>query len=188
MQADDAERDGHEDAEAAGEAVEAVDQVDDIWHGDEPEDRDGERPRAEIDRPAAAGVGHFVNREAHRIDEHGGGDLPGELPFRAERLQVVPEAEAIHEQAAEEHGKPLLRLAGFQGEDDHQAERDRQHDGRAAEPGRRGGVGFAVLVGVVEADPGFRQPDDPRRGEQGDQKAEAEEKQSVNHGRAVLLL
>ena len=49
VQRHDAERDRHAEAEPAGEAVEAVDQVDDIRHGDEPEDGHRQAPAAEFD-------------------------------------------------------------------------------------------------------------------------------------------
>src|SRR5262249_29301559 len=132
-QADDTERDRHEHAEAARDAIEAVDEIDDIRHSDEPEYGDQiARHVAEGNRHGAAGIGELVDLEIVVIDERGDEQLAGEFYACTEWAHVVPQAEAEHQQRAKQDGEPLRVLLVAQPEDIRQPTRDGDHDWQAA--------------------------------------------------------
>jgi hypothetical protein len=73
-------------------------------------------------------------------------------------------------------------------QDHQQGDRDRQHDRHAAEPRDRAAVHLAILIRVIEADAGVREPDHPRCGEKRDEEAEQQKADREDHATAPFAL
>ena len=181
VNADQSKRHRHEQSQASREAVETVDQIDDIRHGNEPEHGHEIAGRRQVHAPETARIRHLVDAQSHPINQRGRQNLPDELFARAERRKIVPQPEAIHQHTAGQDREPLHRVARLGVKDEQQPERDGQHDRQAAEARDRHFLPLAGLIRLVEADALLRKPDHPWRGQKSDQEAEGEKANGQNH-------
>ncbi len=78
-----------DEAEAGGETVDAIDEVDGVGAGDEPEDGGGEGPPP----LGEFGAGETHDADAGEIGDDGGEDLAGKFEPGAETEEVIDEAD-----------------------------------------------------------------------------------------------
>lgn len=151
-----AERDG---ADARGQAVQAVDEVDDVGKRHQPEHRQRPGEYAQVHEARNARQADLRQHDARRRHDDAGGNLAEQLVQRADLEDVVDAADEEHEQHADEHAPHVDVGRGHQlaREDVHAAQRVRegQRDDDAAEDGdaahARGGVRVdAPLAGQVD--------------------------------------
>ncbi len=173
----------------AGEAVQAVEQVDRVGHPDDPEHRHDLREHPEVDR-SQAGHAQGVDPPAHGDQQRRGGDLDQELLPGRDADHVVDHPDQEHQARRQGEGdgggaRDLGRERHPLGQDRAAAGRRQPPDDRhPAQAGHRPGLELA-LAGVVEGLDRDRDPGDEGhqrvRHQAGDERREDSEQQRVQH-------
>ena len=138
------ERQRGDPAEAGGQPVHAVDEVDDVGNGDDPDDRHRVLPPSEVE--------HAEHRQRDVVDgdaQERGIDaiaiIPPSLTRRVQRVDVVQRAEHRHQRGAGDDPPEAVVVAQSGSGDG-----DGGEDGKPAEQRRRPGVEPALLGGRVD--------------------------------------
>ena len=147
-----------DEADAAREAVEAIDEVHGVDDTDEPQDGHRIGEEAELELAAAEGVRDGLDAVVEEEHERGDGELNDQLLHRVGALDVVVDADARDEDAADVEADDLGDVAGQAlagaGVDEEEARDWREEgddDGDAAEARDRRLVDLALAGSVVEA-------------------------------------
>jgi hypothetical protein len=173
VEGDHRERRGGDRADAGGEPVDAVGEVDDVHDPDEPEQREHVAGRAELDTADERQRDH-IDRHAREHQHERRRDLAGELGRRPELAPVVERADRRDQRRA---GEDALDLVGHRQEQQPRDERAGE-DREPAEQRRRVARQPALLDGVDRAD-AAREPCAQRRQDRRDDQRDEEAEQGV---------
>src|SRR5713226_6668296 len=163
LQRGDAEEDAGDDAEAGGEPVHAVEELDRVGHRDEPEDRQAHVQPREAGHP----VGRDVEDDTVGDRRDGGADVTQELEGGPEIGDVVQNPDRGDERRPDGDSLELEREV----EAAQHGHRERAVDGRSAEKRRRDVVHLPGGRHVEHAPPQRKRPDE-WRGEERDRERE----------------
>jgi hypothetical protein len=174
VEGDDRERAGDDHANAGGETVYAIGEVDDVHHHNEA-DHGQRRARVrgarvwEVQR-AGERQGDRLDGDAEMHDDHGGGDLADELYERRQIETVVERSDGGDQRCGYQHAMPHLAAGAVarRQESEHRHEHARE-DRQTAEQRRRA-IGESSLARFVDG------PHSPRQ-------AHRERRQQRGHGR-----
>ncbi len=157
-------------ADAGGEPVDAVEEVDHVGDGDDPEHGQRIGPAVQLEA-AEEGQRQVLHPHPLQHRDQRGGDLAEELRQRRQVVDVVEEADRRHRHAADQD-RATLAVAG---QPDPARRLDRDQDRQAREAGHRPVVEAALLRVVDRAEPegeplgvGHQQPGDRRGGDEGE--------------------
>ena len=187
VESNDSQRQRHEEPEPAGETVEAVNEVHDIWNGDEPEDSDRPRPNSQFDFTVSRNR-KALDAQSQPAHEARCGHLSEQFFLRANARNVIPKTQRIHQRRPDQNREPLRRARCLFHQNQNQPQRQCQHDGHTTQSRNRRCLLFARFVGDIQSNATVRKLDDPRRRYHREQKAEHEKEKADNHGRGSKLL
>ncbi len=167
-QGDDQQGHGADGGHAAGQTVQAVNQVDGIGNGHNPQDGEGNFQYAELPIGVGGkniGVGQGLNDVAGAHRHQGGGNLHKELGQGFQGVDIVKNAQHHNHGGPQEHPP---QLGGELREDEH-TEHKAEKDGQTAHAGDGVVVHTAVVLGYVHRAHLSGQIFDHRGGHQGNE-------------------
>lgn len=167
VEGDHCERPGDDHAHARGQAVDAVGEVDDVHHHDQPDDG---QHRPGVGRAGFGEMQRAGERERHRLhrdavvhDDHRRPDLADELHQRRQVEAVVQRADDRDHGGGDQHAVPQIVAFGIAGRQEGQhRNHDAREDRKAAEQ-RRGATGESALARFVHGADDLGQPHRQRR-------------------------
>ena len=168
-QGDDQQRHGADGGDTAGQAVQAVDQVDGVGDGNDPQHRHRDGQPAQVPVQIGrkdVGIGQGLDDVARQHRHQGGTDLDQKLQLSAQSIDIVKNTQHYDDGGAQQHSPHL----GVQIQEEQYAEQEAQVNGKASHPGNRMIVHPAVVLGHVHRAHLKGQALDHRRGNQRHQK------------------
>ena len=165
-QGDDQQGHGADGGHAAGQAVQAVDEVDGVGDGHDPDHRHGDGQPAQLPvqvRGEHVGVGDGLDHVAGEHRHQGGHDLHHEFEHGGQGVDVVKDAQHHDDHGAQQHAPHL----GGQLQKEQHAEQEAQEDGQPAHAGDGVVVHAAAVLGHVHRLHPDGQVFHHRRGHQG---------------------
>ena len=133
---------------AAGQAVQAINQVDGVGDGHDPDDRGGHRQNPQIPvgiRGKHVGVGQRLDHVAREHRHQGGDDLHHKLEHGPQRVDIVKDAQHDDDDRPQQHPPHL----GVQVQKEQDAEQEAQEDGQSAHAGDGVVVHAAAVLGYI---------------------------------------